>query len=507
MPPRSFITTAIPYVNGRPHVGHALELVQTDALARHRRLLGEEVRSQTGTDDNALKNVQSAEAEGVPTQVYVDTVAARFAQLREPLQLSFDDFIKTSSDPRHAPGVEKLWRRCAAAGDFYEKQYEGLYCVGCEQFYAAEDLDDGRCREHGTVAELVRERNWFFRLSKYQTALHEVIASGQLRVEPAHRRNEVLSFIDAGLEDFSISRSVERARGWGIRVPDDPTQVIYVWWDALGNYITALGYATEPENFAYWWTGSSDRVHVIGKGIIRFHAIYWPAMLLSAGEALPTTIFVHEYLTAYGSKISKSSGNAEDPADLAEAFGSDAVRWWLLRDVARVGDTDFTVHRLVARANEDLANTLGNLINRAVTMVHRFRGGVPPIRVGDASDSRPSALHQAGQQARREVDAAMEVFDFRRATSAIVAFAEAGNRYVEHERPWDLAKAERKEGASGDALDGVLAELLEACRLLAHMLAAFLPVAASKMADQCSGSPLPPAIPIFPRLEAALSGT
>ena len=309
---RYFVTTAIPYANGKPHVGHALELVETDVLARHRRQRGDEVRFQTGTDDNALKNVQGAESEGITPQEYVERVAGRFLALRESLNLSFDDFIKTSSDPRHTPGVHQLWNACAERGDFYRKSYSGLYCVGCEIFYAEGELPGGRCPEHGTVPDLVEENNWFFRLSRYQEQLHDLIDSDTLRIEPASRKREVLSFIETGLEDFSASRSMARARGWGVPVPGDPDQVIYVWFDALGNYITAPGYGTDEASFRYWWRESDTRVHVIGKGIIRFHAVYWPAMLLSAGVRLPDTIFVHEYLTAGGQKISKSDDLHQD---------------------------------------------------------------------------------------------------------------------------------------------------------------------------------------------------
>lgn len=498
--PRFFITTAIPYVNGRPHIGHVLELVETDTLARWRRQRGDEVRSQTGTDDNAIKNVQSAEAEGVPTQEYVDRVATRFSQLSDPLALSFDDFIKTSSDPRHLPGVEKLWNACMERGDFYQRDYEGLYCTGCELFYTPEELIDGRCPEHGTVPDLVRERNYFFRLSRYADELVQLIESGTLRVEPEHRRNEVLAFIRAGLEDFSASRSVERARGWGIRVPDDPDQVIYVWYDALANYITAPGYGSDPERFAQWWTNADARVHVIGKGILRFHAVYWPAMLLSAGVALPTTIYVHEYLTSRGEKISKSAGNADDPAELAAQYGTDPLRWWLLRDVTRVGDTDYTPERLVSRANDDLANTIGNLVNRAVSMVNRYRDGAIPAAGADPQAAELSASRDAASD---EIDAALDAFDFRRATAAILAIADHGNRYVESSRPWDLAKAERQEGADPAALDAVLAELVITCRALATHLEPFVPESAARIREQCGdgGPRVGAAEPIFPRLD------
>jgi methionyl-tRNA synthetase len=498
---RYFVTTAIPYVNGKPHVGHALELVETDAYARHLRARGDEVRFQTGTDDNALKNVQSAEAEGITPTEYVDRVAARFVSLREPLGLSFDDFIKTSTDPRHRPGVEKLWAACAERGDFYRKSYAGLYCVGCELFYTPDELVDGRCPEHGTVPDLVEESNWFFRLSRYSDQLHELISSDRLRIEPATRKREVLSFIEAGLEDFSASRSMSRARGWGIPVPGDPDQVIYVWFDALGNYITAPGYGTDEASFQRWWTDSDARVHVIGKGIIRFHAVYWPAMLLSAGVRLPDTIFVHEYLTADGMKISKSAGNAEDPADIVEAYNSDALRWWMLRDVARSGDTDYTTERLLTRANEDLAHNIGNLVNRTVSMVRRYRDGViPPVAVDNPA---AAALRAVREQAPTTIDAAFTAFDFRRAAEIITSIGNEGNRYVEAARPWDLAKAERKEDADPAALDAVLAELVATCRELAAHLAPFLPDAAPRITAQCGdgGDRVAEPAPVFPRLE------
>jgi methionyl-tRNA synthetase len=498
---RYYVTGSIPYVNARIHIGHALELVQVDVLARHRRQRGDEVRFQTGTDDNALKNVQAAEARGIPTQQFVDRVAARYAALRDPFELSFDDFMKTSSDPRHRVGVERFWRACAASGDFYQQDYEGLYCVGCEQFYTPDELQDGRCPEHGTEPERIRERNWFFRLSRYQDQLAKLISTGELRIEPDIRRNEVASFIDSGLEDFSISRSVERARGWGIPVPDDPTQVIYVWWDALGNYITALGYGNDPDTYRYWWTDSDARVHVIGKGILRFHAVYWPAMLLSAGEPLPTTIYVHEYLTACGRKISKSLGNAEDPAEIVARFGTDAVRWWFLRDVARVGDTDYTPERLVARANEDLANSLGNLVNRTVAMVTRYRDG----RVPDAADQDDAAseLLKARTRAADEIDVALDDFDFRRALAAIMAIVDEANRFINAVKPWELAKAERSSNAQPQVLDAVLSELVTTCRELGEHLRPFLPSAAQRIIEQCGngGDTVAPPTPIFPRLE------
>src|SRR5262245_39826371 len=493
---RYTVTTAIPYVNGRPHVGHALELVQTDVLARYHRRRGDAVRFQSGTDDKALKNVQGAQAAGVSVAEFVAHGAARFAGLATALELSFDDFIRTSSDPRHRPGVERLWAACAARGDLYRKSYSGLYCVGCERFYAPEELPgDGRCEEHGTTPDLVEEENWFFRLSADQDRLIALVASGRLRIEPASRRREVLAFLRAGLEDFSASRSVARARGWGVPVPDDPEQVIYVWFDALANYITAPGYGTDPDGFDTWWN-QSERVHVIGQGIIRFHAVYWPAILLSAGIALPDTIFVHEYITVDGAKISKSAGNAEDPADIADRYGSDALRWWLLSEVAGSGDTDFTAARLVSRANEDLANNLGNLVNRTASLVHRYRGGVVPP--GSDESREAEALRRARDKAGATIAEALAEFDFRRAVEAVTAIGDAGNRYVEAVRPWELAKAERHE-----RLDAVLAELVATGRDIAVHLEPFLPTAAERIALQCGPSTLPEPRPVFPRLQVS----
>ncbi|WP_327356392.1 methionine--tRNA ligase [Streptomyces sp. NBC_01304] len=497
--PQHYITTTIPYVNARPHLGFALELVQADVLARHRRHRGDQVRFLSGTDDNSLKNVLAAEAEGIDVQTLVDRNAEAFAALREPLALSFDDFIRTSRDPRHRIGVERLWRQCATAGDLYRKHYEGLYCVGCEQFYTPADLVDGRCTEHGTEPQLVAEENWFFRLSRYADTLHDLISSGTLRIEPAARRNEVLALINSGLHDFSISRSHTRARGWGIPVPGDASQVIYVWWDALGNYVTSLGYGDSDEAYAQWWVRSERRVHLVGKGVVRFHAVYWPAMLLSAGLPLPTDILVHDYLTVDGRKISKSSGSTVDPADLVEEFGTDAVRWWLLREVPRVGDADFTRERLIARANADLAGGLGNLVNRVVTMVHRYRNGHAPL--ADAPATEPLAA--ACRDVPGQVDAALYDFDFRRAAAAVWTIVEEANRCIDNARPWELAKAEQGgDHEAGERLDAVLATLVQACRALGDQLQPFLPDAASRIARQCTeidGS-LPPANPLFPRI-------
>lgn len=549
-PARLYISTTIPYVNAKAHLGHALELVQADVLARQHRLAGDQVRFQTGTDDNSLKNVLAAEAAGLPVRELVDRNSRAFAALRDPLGLSFDDFLATSSDPRHLPGVERLWRACADRGDLYLRQYEGLYCVGCEQFYKPAELPAGRCPEHGTLPQPVAEQNWFFRLSRYAGQLRELTASGRLRIEPAARRNEVLGFIDSGLEDFSVSRSVERAGGWGIGVPGDPGQVIYVWWDALGNYITALGYGTDACGYQHWWAGADRRIHLAGKGVLRFHAVYWPAILLSAGEPLPTDILVHDYLTIDGQKISKSApgtaglGSAADadPVALAAAFGADPVRWWLLREVPRVGDADFSVARLIARANDDLANDLGNLVSRVTSLVHRYRdgkvpGAPPPGELRATAPGEAGALVAACDQAAQRRSAALDRFDFRAATAAVWDIVGEANRYIERVRPWELARAERGEewrggaasagdgrggviggdGRAGAAdganprsgaasarvqLDAALWLLIKACRTLGRELGPFVPALAVRISEACDDSAgcLAPPRPLFPRI-------
>jgi methionyl-tRNA synthetase len=472
-----YITTAIPYVNGDPHLGFALECVQADVLARHRRLRGDDVRFLTGTDDNSLKNVEAAEQAGLPVAEFVNSKADRFAALRRPLALSYDDFIRTSVDPRHRPAVERLWRACAAAGDLYQRDYEGFYCIGCEGFLSADELNGGVCPEHGEPPEHVSERNWFFRLSRYQGELLELLETGRLRVEPAHRRKEVLSFVRTGLDDFSVSRSRERARGWGIPVPGDPGQVVYVWFDALANYISALGYGTGSELYRRWWAESDERVHVIGKGIIRFHAVYWPAILLSAGESLPTTIFVHDYLTLEGQKLSKSNGASADPAAIAARYGADALRWWLIRGVPRSGDADFREELLAARADE-LADDLGNLVNRTVTLVSRFRpNGVPSIT------PRDEPLLAAAERAGAAVDDALARFDFRAAADVLWAVVNEANRYVSRTRPWELARAERGDGAASPQLDAILAVLVTVCHTIARELRRFLPDAAARIEE------------------------
>ncbi|MFF0147135.1 methionyl-tRNA synthetase [Amycolatopsis sulphurea] len=467
------ITTAIPYVNAEPHLGHALELVQADVLARHRRLRGHSVHLQTGTDDNALKNVTAAKAAGLPVREFVDRGAARFAALGEPLGLAVDDFIRTSTDQRHRDGVRRLWQAGAVRGDFYLRDYQGRYCAGCEQFYADDELVDGGCPEHRVPPEPVTERNWFFRLSRYRDRILDLLESGRIRIEPAARRREAVAFVRAGQADLSVSRPAARSDGWGIPVPGDPSQVIYVWWDALAGYLTA-----NPAR----WTGAAERIHVIGKGILRFHAVYWPALLLSAGEPLPDTIFVHDYLTLNGAKIAKSAGNAIRPVELIDRYGVDAVRWWLLREVPALGETDFTETRLITRADQELANGLGNLTHRVLALTHRRHGG----RVADAPP-----LDSAVTLAAR-IDSALARFDFRAATTTLVDVIADANRFVEHTKPWTL---------DGEELGRALGTAIRTCRVLATELTPFLPDGSARLREQLGTGPAAPVpVRVFPRL-------
>ncbi len=404
-------------------------------------------------------------------QNFVDQGAARFAALQKPLGLAVDDFLRTSTDHRHLNGVRRLWQASSRRGDFYLRDYTGRYCLGCEQFYA----DDEHCAEHPAPPEVVTEQNWFFRLSRYSSEILELLESGRIRIEPAARLREVLGFVRAGLSDISVSRPAARSDGWGIPVPGDPGQVIYVWWDALANYLTA-----DPAR----WTEAAERVHVIGKGILRFHAVYWPALLLSAGERLPDTIFVHDYLTLDGAKISKSAGNTVHPTDLIDRYGTDAVRWWLLREVAPLGDTDFTEARLIARADQELANGLGNLVHRVLSLARRTGRIVPlsPLRTVTGLGER--------------IDAALADFDFRAATGAVVDVIADANRFVEQTRPWTL---------SGDELDQALGTVVSTCRELATEFSPFLPDGAARLHAQLDrGEPAR----LYPRLaEGSNRGT
>jgi methionyl-tRNA synthetase len=513
--PASFFSNALPYVNAPPHLGHSLGLAQADAIVRFRRLQGESVRFVSGTDDNSLKNIRAAERAGSPVSEFVRSNSLRFEALNEALGVVFDDFVHTGSDPRHSAAVSELWTRCAGTGDVYESSYRGLYCVGCEQFYTAAELEDGLCPEHGAPPELVDEKNWFFRLSRYERELERLIATDVVRVRPLERKAEVLSFVRGGLLDFSISRSRSRARGWGIPVPGDPDQVVFVWFDALAGYLSALGFPAKGSHFERHWENAARRTHLIGKGILRFHAVYWPAILLSAGLAPPSEILVHGYLTVEGRKIGKSLGNAIDADALIDAVGVDALRWFLLRHAHSTKDSDVSRSRLIEAHDADLADQLGNLVRRALTLIARHREAkVPAPGSIDATDQR---LIDAARRAAEEVEQAFDRFAPHEAATVAIGFVGAINHYLDETRPWHLARQEDAQ----PRLDTVLYQIAEALRFAAVLLAPFVPVTAERVLDQLgTSSPrswrestrwnvLPPGVsvkigaPLFPKSRTA----
>ena len=501
--PHTYITTTIPYVNARPHLGFALELVQADVLARHHRRHGEQVRFQTGTDDNSLKNVLAAQAAGVGVQEFVDGNAATFTALAGPLSLSVDDVIRTSRDPRHRSGVERLWQACADAGDLYRKHYEGLYCVGCEQFYTPAELNEGRCPEHGTQPQQVSEENWFFRLSRYTGHLHNLIATGALRIEPAERRNEVLAFIAGGLEDFSISRSTDRARGWGIPVPGDPSQVIYVWWDALGNYLTALGYGT----------GSDDLPALVDRGRAphppgRQGSAPFPRRLLARHAALGRTGTADRHPGARLPHRRRTQDQQIQRPDRRPGHARRPVRHRRRPLVAAARSAPrrrrrLHPRRLINRANDELANGLGNLVNRAIAMIHRYRSGHAPATRASAPDAEAlDRGHRAGARPHRRGSGRLRL---RRATAAVWHIVDEANRYINHIRPWDLARTERTGNQhTRRDLDTVLATLLRTCQTIGEHLTPFLPDAATRIIQQCTSldGQLPAPSPLLRRLAA-----
>lgn len=480
-----YITTAIPYVNARPHIGFALELIQTDVVARyHREVLGEDTWFLTGSDDNSLKNVQAAEKEGIPVEKFVDRNSKVFADLKNSLNLSNDDFIRTTSK-KHFEGAQKFWKACEK--DIYKKKYKGLYCVGCEEFKKENDLVKGCCPEHPKdKIEAVEEENYFFALSKYQSKLEKIIRDNEYKVIPETRKNEALSFIKQGLEDFSISRSKERSHGWGVPVPGDESQVIYVWFDALINYITGIGYADDEKKFKKYWPAD---VHVIGKGILKFHAIYWPAMLLSASIPLPKSLFVHGYVTTQGEKISKSAGNTLDPAGLAKKCGTDALRYYLLRYIPSFKDGDFSIKLLEERYESDLANDLGNLLQRTLTMINKYK-----VDVKGAKPTKLLVMNKGKTESfEKDLSQTIEKYQFEEALNDIWSlFIRTSNKLIDEEKPWELAKS------NSERLIGVLGYIYKNLLTVSELIKPFMPETSEKIKKQLKT--LKPE-PLFPRLE------
>ena len=464
-PAKLYLTTAIDYSNGDPHLGHALEKIGADCIARYARLRGDRVHFLMGMDEHSQSVIQAAARANVSPREWVDRMAGRFEQFWSRLECSNDDWIRTT-EPRHVKGVVALLERIQQnrPDDLYVADYEGLYCTGCEEFKQPAQIENGHCIEHPTLDLVVtKERNHFFRLSAYGQRLLKLITTGQFRVDPEIRRNEVLRLLEAGLQDVSISR---QRLPWGIPFPGDPDQTVYVWFDALINYLSATGFP-EPGYDKLW---PAD-LHIVGKGITRFHCVIWPAMLLAAGLELPKRVWAHGYVQWEGTKMSKTAGTAVSLETAIERHGVDALRYFLLREVGFENDGNFTWERFDARYSADLADTFGNLVSRALSMVQRYRDGTVP-----APPDADSPLERDTQEALRAYTAAMDAFDLQQGAAVIIELASRANRYVEETAPWKLAKEKKDK-----ELDVVLASLVRVVARLALMAAPFIPAKADEV--------------------------
>jgi methionyl-tRNA synthetase len=461
-----YVTAAIPYVNAPPHMGHALEFVQADTIARFQRLSGADVFFVTGADENALKNVLAAKKQKKSVKALCDENTKKFVEFIKILNISINEFRRGSDKKLHWPGVWELWKRCDKAEDIYKKSYKGFYCVGCESFKTKRDLVNGFCPYHKEKPELVEEENYFFKLSKYQKIIEKLIEADEVKVIPEHRKKEILTFIKMGLEDFSISRSQKRARGWGIPVPGDESQIIYVWYDALTIYLTAIGLSYDNELLRRWWPA---QLHEIGKDIIRFHAVYWIGMLLSAHLSLPREIFVHGFITSGGHKMSKSLGNVVDPMEIIKKYGSEGLRFYLLREIPAYQDGDFTERRFKEVYNSDLANGLGNLFARVTTLVKRyFNGRVPKAQ--NPYEVPKIGLFEKLEVYQKHYEKSLGEYKFNEALVGVFSFIADCDKYIDINQPWVLAKTEQKE-----RLAQVTFNLLEGLHQIGWFLLPFLP--------------------------------
>ena len=475
-----YITAAIPYVNAKPHVGHALEFVQTDVIARFHKLKGFETRTLSGGDENALKNVQAAEKAHLPVQEFVDKNTKLFEDLAKQLNVQFDVFQKGSDQAHHYPASQKLWELCEKNDDIYKKKYKGLYCVGCELFYTRDELDEnGECYEHpGKPLQEVEEENYFFKLSNYTDKILKLIESDTLKIVPDFRKNEVLAFVKKGLEDISISRSNERAKKWGVPVPGDDSQRIYVWFDALNIYQSGIGFGWNDEEYKKWWPAD---VHVIGKGIIRFHAVYWPAFLLSAGLELPKKLFVHEYFTVNGQKMSKTLGNVIDPIELINKYGADALRFYFLKYFSPFADGDFSEEKFKIAHNADLANGLGNAVARVAKLAEKSGFDFDEEKTADEVYSK-------------ELKQAFEEFRFNDVLQELWLKDLAHiDKQIDENKPWTIQEKNK--------LKTVLQEEIDLLRKLARQIQPFMPKTAEKIREQFKGPKIAGTEPLFPRLK------
>jgi len=455
-----YITTSIAYTNTPPHIGYALELIQADVLARYHRILGKKVFFLTGTDEHGQKVVKAAEEAEKEPKEFTDKITARFKLLTKVLNLSNTDFIRTTDEKRHWPVAREVWLKLKENGDIYKKNYKGLYCVGCEAFITKKDLINGKCKIHQKEPEVVEEENYFFRLSKYSKQIKEIIKKDNVKIIPEERKNEMLNFVSQGLEDVSFSRPRKDLK-WGIPVPDDNSQTIYVWADALINYISALDYPN-GENFKKYWPAD---VHCLGKDILRFHSTIWLGMLLSLGLELPKNIFVHGFITSNGQKMSKSLGNVIDPFELVKKYGTDAVRYFLLREITPTEDGDFTYEKFEARYNSDLASGLGNLVARVLTLATKLKIKNEKFKI--TNQNLKSIIDETWKNYKK----ALDEFKFNEVLISIWELISVCDRYIEKERPWEENKKQKE----------VISNLLFAISNIAEMLKPFLPETSEKI--------------------------
>ncbi|MEJ7775934.1 MAG: methionine--tRNA ligase [Sphingomicrobium sp.] len=492
-----YITTAISYPNGPPHIGHAYEAIAADVIARFQRSRGRDVRFQTGTDEHGLKMTQAAREQGVDPAKFAHQMSSLFQDMCDRLEISYDRFIRTS-EPDHHRASQAVWKAMEETGDLYLGRYEGWYSIRDEAFYDESELTAGEGGEklspHGTPVQWTAEESWFFRLSAYQSRLLEHYSANPGFIQPDSRRNEVLRFVEGGLSDLSISRT---SFDWGVPVPGSDGHVMYVWLDALTNYITGLGYPDETEDWSRYWPAD---VHMIGKDVVRFHAVYWPAFLMSAGIALPGQIYGHGFLLSSGEKMSKSIGNVVDPLALTDRFGVDSLRYFLMREVTFGQDGSYSEEAIVNRVNAELANSFGNLAQRTLSMIFKNLDGVIPAR-GDQTEDRQ--LLQQVDKAVADLAAKFEVFAFSTGLEAWMGAVFACNAYIDAAAPWALRKTDPERMA------GVLGTLAVAIRKLAEAVAPVVPASASKLVDHIDSgaqAPIGQPVPIFPRLELEEEG-